>query len=151
MPKEIGYIHLAATTLASGLISKQVDRCDNYDKEFKHVNLLLTARYDIETLADRSRAVFASLIKSAFQDWWAKSRYNVQIDIVMRDIMKFTIDQLEHYKHKIIKRGVSVLVVDDVTDDEFNNIQGLIEITWPGLISYSENVINPETINAGKY
>lgn len=130
---------MAATILASGLIAQHVDHCVNYTKEFKHVNILLTARYDIENLPDRSRAVFASLIKDAFHKWWLKSRYNTQIDKVMRDIMKFTVSEVESLGHNICQKFATRLIVDNITDDEFGVIQETVAQQWPGLIAYIED------------
>lgn len=147
MPREIGYVHMAATILGTGMLNTIIQPCENYDKEKRTVNLLLRARFDIDSLPERSRTLFANIITQAIKKWWQESRYNVEIVKKITEIMDVLEEKIESsvvsqspvvttQSHHIMTRKFTSIVVDKMHIDEFKTIQASIDNLYPGLLSY---------------
>lgn len=142
---EIGFIHFSASILASGLLDTRVVHCNNYDREKEIVKNLLNARYDVDTIAERSRQLIADLIRRQLDKWWLQSRYNVQIDLLRSEIMSCLADEVRKFGRIIVKTRGQSMFVDSLSNTEFEIITAAISARWPGLIMYYEPNADPNT------
>lgn len=135
---EVGFIHLRATILASGMLDNTVDKTNNYECEKTRVNDLLQAGYCIENIngSVKPKALLEKLVKKELNDWWKDSRYNVQVDAEITRAMDMLKHEVSRLHIRVIGETTTRLFVENITCNEYVSVQKSILGRFPGLITY---------------
>lgn len=147
MTCEIGFVYMRESILGSGLLDSKITSNDSYHNEKELVKKLMNARYDIDDAPERSRSLFAELVKERLNKWWTQSRYNVQIDTMCNIIMAALVDEIRKLGYEIVKIHSQNLIVDGIKENDFENITNIIKKKWSGLIMYYKIVDQEINLN----
>jgi hypothetical protein len=137
---ELGYIHLHATLLASGLADTRIPTCAQAAAEKRTVQRLLHARYDIAALPEESRVVVDELINKGIREWWRTSRYNTSLlslaDEVVGTLSAECQAEASNAGAVVIQRATHSAVRIPADADMLINIHKKMNDRYPGLIFY---------------
>lgn len=150
MIQEIGFIHILATIMGNGLIDEKIDQHRDYIEEKYRTLTLLSARYDIEDINDRSRRLIAYMIKKEIQCWWSTSRYNLQVDAVRAEIMNCLCAALLRFNAKILRVNSQNVYVEKISEADYNAVYDNVMSKYPCVIMYCDPA-DSVNISSSKY
>jgi hypothetical protein len=137
MKTEIGFVHLGAAILAAGLIDTPAST-SRYERDQRRVIDLLDAWHSAEELSTVARRTVDRLIAEELSRWWRDSWYNLQVDVVRREIIETCKGELALLGINIISTRGDSFVTDPLSEKKFKSIQSAIDAKYPGLIYYYE-------------